>query len=44
MNALILQANGSFISEPRQEETGLRSLRLGKAQTGLLSYRDKLES
>ena len=30
--------------EPRHEKTCLRGLRLGKTQTGLLSYRDQLET
>ena len=31
-------------NEPRQEKTCLRGWRPGKTQTGLLSYRDELES
>ena len=30
--------------EPRHEKTCLRGLQPGKTQTGMLSYRDKLES
>ena len=33
-----------FLYEPRHEKTCIRGLRQGKTQTGLLSYRDKLES
>ena len=33
-----------ILFEPRHEKTCLRGLRPGKTQTGLLNYRDKLES
>ena len=33
-----------FTFEPRHEKTCLRVFRSGKTQTGLLRYRDKLES
>ena len=33
-----------YLYEPHYEKTCLRGLRPGKTQTGLLSYRDELES
>ena len=33
-----------IVNEPRHEKTCLRGFRPGKTQTGLLSYRDKLEA
>ena len=36
--------SGSLQYEPHHEKTCLRGLRQSKTQTGLLNYRDKLES
>ena len=40
--SLVSQSYVSLI-EPHHEKTSLRGLHPGKTQTGLLSYRDKLE-
>ena len=41
---LIIAFSSTLLIEPRHEKTCIRGLRPGKTQTGLLSYRDQLES
>ena len=44
LSLLTTTFNDPKYNEPRHEKTGLPGVRPGKTQTGLLSYRDKLES